>query len=322
MEDYVITEYKRRLAGETHAFPRGFFSDDPQKIHGKILTRYLVEEILQYTGDEVLEKIRKKAFQDYKLGGMLNLCYRSSPAEAIMDAYPERGYYVWEFHETINRFYSGEEGKENAKKAIRWLWLEKLGNKEEDVSQNLSWELLRDHKLSSAATHAFKGSLTDLILFCFPETYEWKATSHVKNNYWTKEDGAETLRHIRRELQYSHNDMVEHYDREFIKEHRLYGLVQKVYKGISFDLLEDAFPGEFKRWEFRVPPRYWSDDTVKKAIRWLVEVKLKITKEEAKTLNRDDFLAYRLTELWRWNRLKIADLIEFAYEEDDKLALI
>ena len=63
------------------------------------------------------------------------------------------------------------------------------------------------------------------------------------------------------------------------------------YKAVNF-----AYPGRFRQWQFNLGNNYWdSQENVEKAVIWLVEDKLKLTKKEAyKKLRRKDFYGYGL----------------------------
>ena len=62
-----------------------YWNDDQNKITA---IRWLVEDKLKLTDDELKEQLSQKMFMDNGLGGMLKICFNSSPIKAIEMAYP------------------------------------------------------------------------------------------------------------------------------------------------------------------------------------------------------------------------------------------
>ncbi len=82
-------------------------------------TRWLLEEKLQWN-PETGRKITARDFRSHHLGGMIEKVYDNSPTAAVMDAYPG-GYQVWEIGEAPIHYWDGDEGKERAVSATKWL---------------------------------------------------------------------------------------------------------------------------------------------------------------------------------------------------------
>ena len=53
-------------------------------------TKWLVEEKLKLTDEELKEQLSQKLFIDNNLGGMLYTCFNSSPYKAINETYPNK----------------------------------------------------------------------------------------------------------------------------------------------------------------------------------------------------------------------------------------
>ena len=66
-------------------------------------TKWLIEEKLKWTDEEVAEKLRRKTFLDNKLSGMLVQVFNNSPYEAINSAYPGK-YVKTDFFRYCNKY--------------------------------------------------------------------------------------------------------------------------------------------------------------------------------------------------------------------------
>jgi len=58
--------------------------------NGVMATKWIIEEILELTNEEIIKKLPLSVFKKNGLGGMLQKCYNSSPSKAINCAYPGR----------------------------------------------------------------------------------------------------------------------------------------------------------------------------------------------------------------------------------------
>jgi hypothetical protein len=53
-------------------------------------TKWLIEEILELTDEDIIKKLPLSVFKENRLGGMLQKYYNFSPSKAINCAYPGR----------------------------------------------------------------------------------------------------------------------------------------------------------------------------------------------------------------------------------------
>lgn len=297
--------YQHILLGKEKSFPRGFFLYDVDHTATKEIVRYFISVIMRYeTREDILIKIRKQDFAENKLAGLLAIMYNSSPSEAAIEAFPELKMNLWEFHETKNNYWTGENGKEHGKEAVHWLFYEKLGLKDEDIPGHFSWVVFEENRLAGAVKRAFNISLQECAAYCFPGLFpEWALLKHVPNNYWTEEKGIYALKWtIEVKLHLKRDEIVSVYGREFMKEHNLYGMIQRCFNSDIYRAIEAAYPGEFKPWEFHVSSGFWTKENSILAMEWLIDKMEKVpgwTIENDlsyKTLKRNGL--YSLTELY------------------------
>lgn len=289
--------YLEILSGKRKSFPRGFLMYDTDNAASKEIVRFFIQNILELkTRDDILMKIRKDAFGKYKLGGLLNIRYKTSPSRAAIDAFPELKMQPWEFHEAQNNYWKGEGAEERAIEAFRFVYYEKLKLKPDEVVTHLTHESVAKEKLLGAIKIVFDSNLNLAIQKCFPEVgaYTWEIGGHVPNRYWNKERGIEAFRTLLEdELKLSREEICSKLSRKFMKEHNLYGMVQRCFNSNIYEALNALYPNEFMPWELsKVGRNFWTEETSKQAIKWYLETKLHISPNDAiylpkKTMEKD-----------------------------------
>ena len=65
--------YKLVLQGKIKRFPRGFWAKPWSLQSAREIIRYLLEERLHYSREDICKKLKKSTFEDNKLGGMFHL---------------------------------------------------------------------------------------------------------------------------------------------------------------------------------------------------------------------------------------------------------
>ena len=146
----IIEMYKEILNGTRKKFVNGTWQR-PDAISNAIkVTKYLIEEKLKLTDEELKEQLSAKLLKDNKLGGMLYCCFGESPYLAINTTYPNK-FKEWEFKRTPNDFWNKEKGIE----ATKWLIEEKLKLTDKELKEQLSVNLFKDNNLYSMLQFCF-----------------------------------------------------------------------------------------------------------------------------------------------------------------------
>ena len=117
----IIEMYKELLKGTRKKFVDGTWQRPEANINSIKVTKYLREEKLKLSDDELKEQLSLKLFKDNKLLGMLQKFFNSSPYQAINTIYPNK-FKEWEFIKTPSGFWTKEKGIE----ATKWLIEKKL----------------------------------------------------------------------------------------------------------------------------------------------------------------------------------------------------
>lgn len=82
--------YKEVLKGIRLRFPKYFWSvgGTVNLYHVKVVTKYLIGDILKWDKDEVTKNFSSDLLRQYKLAGMLLLVFGHSPMTVLENAYP------------------------------------------------------------------------------------------------------------------------------------------------------------------------------------------------------------------------------------------
>jgi hypothetical protein len=126
------------------------------------ITKYLFENILQWTEEDIKKKLKNSIFAKNKLGAMLLTVFNNSYQKALNNAYPNK-YKEWELPIVTNGFWTEDKTIE----AIKWLLEEKLKWSYNDVINNLSVKTLREYNLSKIL-HLYRGSIYKLLIKAYP----------------------------------------------------------------------------------------------------------------------------------------------------------
>lgn len=72
-------------------YPPGFFTPTNRRV-SRVLTRHMFDAVLGTPQEKIVPNLSRNTFEDNRLGIMLDLCYSSSPMQAVLDAYPASRY--------------------------------------------------------------------------------------------------------------------------------------------------------------------------------------------------------------------------------------
>jgi len=99
-----------------------------------------------------------------------------------------------------------------------------------------------------------------------------------------QEYAAEIIRYlIEKILNWSDDDIKKNLSTKVFYQYKLGGLFT-LFNNSTFRVINTAYPGRFKEWDLRnVPIKFWSTENSIKAVKWLIEEKLKWSEEDIKT---------------------------------------
>lgn len=148
--------------------PKFYWNDE----NAKDAVKWLVEEHLKYD-EKSIHKIKADDFYNNSLSGLLRLYFNDSVYDAVNFAYPGK-YKVWEVR-VPKKFWT----KERAVDATRWLFKEKLGWSDEEITQNYYGKIFKDYNLHGMVCIIYNGNAFNALEDAFPGRFEY--TGYARN---------------------------------------------------------------------------------------------------------------------------------------------
>ena len=269
--------YQLVLDGEVPKFPKGYWIDFEPNNTAVPIIRYLVEEKLKLSDEDILASWNYKLIVTNKLSGMIRTLFSSSPYLVIEAAYPGK-FKPWEFKTVPRDFWT----KEMAIDAIKWLVEDKLKLSDEEVLNQWSTKFLKTYELQGMLHLLFSSSPYLAIDAAYPGKFKPWEFKNTPQDFWTKEMAIEAVKWlVEDKLKLSNEEVLNQWNAKLLKTNRLQGMLKALFFGSPYLAIDAAYPGKFKPWEFKgIPQGYWSRETGIEAIKWLVEDKLKLSDEE------------------------------------------
>lgn len=221
------------------------------------------------------------------------------------------------------RHFWKEEGKETCVVIIRYLFEEVLGWTKEEALQKATVPLLQKYKLSGLLKYMYQNSLYSIMQDVYGEDIlPWQLGS-VPKGFWRDRDNC--IRAVKwlveEKLAWSDEEIRKQYNKTIFQDHNFTGLLKHGINGDTWSILNDAYPGKFKRYEVEgVPLTQWSKEESTEALRDFIENKVKWNDAEikqnwrARTLRKHG--VYRLVVL-SFDR-KMFDAIDSVYPGEFK----
>lgn len=253
-EDEILTKgiveiYKEILRGDKKQFPSGTWVRPDSLENAKKCIKYLIENKLKFTDEEIKNKICSTFFREYKLAGMLYTCFNNSPYNAINIIYPNR-FKPWEFVLVTRNYWKSEE---NCIAAIKWLVEEKLHLSDEELKNKLSFDLFVDNNLKGMLTCCFNNSPFAAINLAYPNKFKPWEFSICPKRYWTKETSIEAIKWLVEEkLNLSDDELKENLSNRLFIDNGLGGMINIVYNYSPFAAINSAYPNKFKKEDFKI----------------------------------------------------------------------
>lgn len=133
-----------------------------------------------------------------------------------------------------------------------------------------------------------KNQKIDLNMYSAVEIYEFVLVGKIPRfpaNFWSCEWSYDYAREIgiyliNKELQNSDVMIKKFFGTNFLIQNKL-KTVLNLFNGVAYNYFEFLYPNRLKPWEFKVTPKnFWTDETAKIAVEWMIDEKLKWGREE------------------------------------------
>ena len=281
VEVYKLVLERKRIK----IFPAGFWQQ-PEAIDNAIkCTKYLIEEKLKLSEEELNKQLSVKLFKENGLRGMLYTCFNDSPYEAIKSAYPEKNYQPWEFNIVPKGYW---DDINNGINSTKWLIETKLKLSEEELKEQLTFKLFKDNGLGGMLQTCFNGSVYEALKLTYPEkNYQPWEFKQVSKGYWDNvENGINATKWlIETKLQLSEQELKEQLSVKLFYDNGLITILRYCFNNSPYEAINKAYPERnYKPWDFgQVPTGYWNNiENGINATKWLIETKLQLSEEELK----------------------------------------
>lgn len=229
--------------------PSNYWSDVNNGVeHGIKATKWLIEEKLKLSDEELKEQLSKKLFIENKMGSMLNICFNNSPYRAISLAYPNK-FKPWEFKMSPMGYWKDVN---NGIEATKWLIEERLKLNKIQIKEQLSIKLFKENNLIGMLSNCFNDSPYEAINMAYPNEFKPWEFSCVGQGYWQNEDNRRLAIKwlIEEKLQLSDEEIKKQVSFKLFKDNGLKGLLSCYFNGSPFEAINFAYPNKFKKSDF------------------------------------------------------------------------
>ena len=180
----------------------------------------------------------------------------------------------------LKKFPNGYITKESMKEILRQVILEKLHMSREEICHTISYPYLRKYKLGGTR-RAFNSSIFSLITYCFPEfDIRYWELNKVEDGFWEKEKNRKEFMIWLAEKEGIYLNSIHDLTKINAKLIQKYGGSKAIkYGGGVYELIKLVAEVDVKEWQVIKMP-VWTEEKVRNAVKWLVEERLKWTKEQ------------------------------------------
>lgn len=287
--------YNLVLERKIPTFPPGYWCSVSKEEGKKVaieLLKYLIDDRLKLTREEVLDKVTKGFILDNKLWTACKLYFGRSAIKYIIEAYPSE-YRAFEFaNSKVPQGYWCK--RENRIDAIKWLIDEKLKWNIQDIKDNFNRDLLSDYGLGTL-TNYYNASC-DVINEIYSEEincWELKKSS-VPANFWkSKDNRVRAIRWmIEEKLKFTKKQIIYELSMAHFAECKLTTLVCDYYNKSIRRAIVEAYENEIMPWEYAY--HRWSENDTREATRWLIN---KLDIEQGKSSMDVDYSDFKKNKL-------------------------
>jgi len=268
----IIDSYLYVYLGINKFFPPNFLQKNAKK-RAAIITRFLIEKILESTPGKILSQNDELFFIKHKLQNVYRY-FNYSFNRVLGNAYPDI------IHPWLNSR-AGEDywiEKENRIHAIRWLVEEKLNINPSTCFTKIS--IARTAFAENGLSYLFNtyyNSVSSALREAYPEKEPWEL-GNVALKYWTDENASRAIKWLIQQQKWNIQDLPEkirskELNRKTFSEYGLATLFEKKFNKNFYNTISTAFPGQFEPWELgKVSSKYWyHPSNILHASKWIAQ---------------------------------------------------
>lgn len=147
--------YRDVLSGRLRQFPPGMWTGPDALSAAAVVTRYMVEVLCRVAPQDAPQRISSADFKRWCLQGAFITLFRSSPAAALANAYPD-AFHPWQLARP--GFWHGSENRTLGPVATRWLVEEVLAAPVDEAPAYVQAEHFDRHGLGGMLDAIYKNS--------------------------------------------------------------------------------------------------------------------------------------------------------------------
>lgn len=245
---HPVDAYKVVLFGRFNKIlPRGFWEGDLGLAKARVIIKWLIEENLELSEEELKDQFSFEFLCNYKLRSMLRIVFSNSVFNVIDNSYP-RKFKPWEFRKVPMHFWTKETGIE----AVRWLIEERYRFDDEEVLKYFNYELFRNNGLHNMLKYVFDYSPYKALNSAYPNKYKaWQFQQSPRHCWDSDANCIEAIKWlIEDRLKFSDYEIKTKLSTRLFKENGLGGMMAR-FNNSPFSAVNLAYPNRFKREDFK-----------------------------------------------------------------------
>ena len=268
-KNIIINCYKNVYLGIDRTFPTIFLKRDAEQ-RAAILTKYLVEKILDIGPGDVLEKEDETFFIRHKLQNVYRL-FNYSVNRVLGNAYPEV-IHPWFSSRIPGNYWENES---NRIQAIKWLIEDKL----KIIPDKLfAYSVSRKNFAENGLSYMFNqyyNSVSRALNEAYPNLNLWEI-GPVPLQYWHDYNAKKAVHWLIQKNHWEITDLPKlvsekKLNRKTFSRFGLATLFEKKFNKNIYQAVNLAYPGKFEPWQFgKVSTSYWKDKSnLHRASHWI-----------------------------------------------------
>ncbi|MEB9379458.1 DUF4046 domain-containing protein [Bacillus cereus] len=159
--------YQEILDGKRRNFPQYTWSEDVDRDLAKRITRYLLEVVLNWNTEQIINGWTRDLIVKYKLSGMLGIVYNGNLNQPLHDAYPDR-FKEWQLRVAPVGYWTAE----NSLEALKWTIEVKLKLSDEELMEVYSFEWVKQIGLRTPLVHFWSKNAYKMLNTLYPGRYK------------------------------------------------------------------------------------------------------------------------------------------------------
>jgi len=211
--------------------------------NGIAATKWMIEEKLKWSDDDIRENLSQLTFKDNGLISMLSITFHGSPFTAINFTYPDK-FKPWELRIAPQMFWTLETGIT----ATKWMIEEKLKWSDKDVKESLTYNTFKINGLLTMLNIVFSGRVYDAINFTYPDKFKPWELQYTSRNFWTLETAIEATKWLINEKLRCEDNNIPLYQltrNDFVSA-GLGGMLRKFFSNNHWNAINYVYPKKYQ----------------------------------------------------------------------------